>query len=812
MSGSMNLTVRILRGDPITNRGKRALPGFEVLFTVKDGMRVMFAPYSVNKPYEDFLQLYNNLRDLDIGKGCKHDVESPFPPESEDKEVLKDPSKISPADIEFRLKLITVWINEVLELIGQVVPPLQGRFLATVSKFMEISAPKEGEIPKPDDAAKAAMRECLISGYHNVVKAGRQKNYARKSKPVTGLKRFVLERVEIDTFEQRYSADTGYYLYNPYTGECISDMQTSDRSHSTWLPPDPHLDVRDQGGAKTVMQTLYEHWYASRHYKRRWQRGIYASDPHKAAVVLTALARGFLQRRHMRLVHRARYHKMYDSHNKCCYFLDLWTSQTSWYKPLLAHPYSIQPPPPDLRPDQVPFSGGPLVQTSFGKGTSKVPKKPLQLEQAAALTEREPEVIDLNLDFLLVSMWMDDNVKKLHKMAPLWTCYQNNDWRGLFTYLLTYIEDELVVFFSCHAFGRMEIPLQIKDDGSNPTEPTQMVRKVMNYLFTCLHVWSHSRKYGCNIQMAVANALLHIYEHHLCRLAFFYSYESRLESVLRLMTNATSGKVEIPFDDIEEMLNEDLDAVQLEDEQKFQDIGFIEARIEHKLNTFCTLLRNIPVEITQEQFEKGIHGNVTNVARPTRRAAEFVLIIFKIIGVLAHERDTRECVGMKCSQTVAQTLRTCIEDQWSVQFGLRCMYNFMYMCFEGWRWVKMECDIDQLMTDLKKSAASGDEVVARELRRVELSLEVDGWRGHVEKKIGEELLQNNISVYLRKNSSENNPIKEENAVIGEEIESETPEINTKRKRRAKVKDNADSAKHEHPKPVTTAKSALIMVE
>jgi len=831
MATESALIVRVLRGDPITNRGKHVLPGFEVLFTVRHGARALYPPHSVTKTFEDFQLLHDALYSIDIGKkGCKYVIEAPFPPETTDKDVLKDPTLMKPADLQLRLDQLSTWIHAMLELVGKLDAPINNRMLAQIAKFMEISAPvapKDSTFAAQEDPpANIAMRECLLNGYHNAIQGPRNKVYKRKTKKVKGLVRFLEERIEIDTFEQRFDQTTGsYYLYNPYTGELITDTATLDRYASTWVLPDPHVEVRElPGGTNAFRQVIYPQLYSSTYKKKKFVKG--QVDKHKAAVLLTAMARGFVQRRRIRYLHKERYHRCYDSFNECCYFLDLRTNESSWYKPLLAHPFSIQPPPTDVRPDREDMSGGPLNQKSFGTGTTKVPKKPLTDPNKvdAEATAREPEVIDLNLDFLIVSMWIDENVPKLHKMEPIYECYQKNNWPEMFRYLLTYCDDDLVTLFTFHALARMHIPLEPMPDGSAPTKCEQIVRKVMNYLYSIMQAWTHNRKFGCNHLLGVGYALLHIFESHPCRLAFFYGFESRIESVMKLVRSTTSGSISINYDEIGDILSENLDHVLMEDEWNAQDPAYVEFKIESKMQILCNMLKNIPVEITQEQHEKGVHGNITSVARPTQRGAELTLILMKMFGVLAHERESRESVGIKCAHWVIQAIRTCIEDPYVVQYGLRCLYNFMYYCSEGWRWIKTECDIEFFMDEVKKSPVFGDDVVAREYRRVELSLLDDGWRGNVEKIMAQEMEEHNIAVFLqKKNSPEASPIKEESDAIDHNLEDTGDAKRARRKLRAERRmreqaerdaqqDAEEQAEAALLKPAQSKKSALLLVE
>ncbi len=616
--------------------------------------------------------------------------------------------------------------------------------------------------------------------------------YVRKKKQLKGLKRFLVERVEIETFEQRYNTSTGiYYLYNPYTGECITDIEISDRRISTWILPDPHINVRDHGtGVSTFTHTLFGEWYESTHHKRRWERGKYAKDKNAAATLLIAAARGFIIRRRMRHVHRKNYHRIFDEEHQCCYFLNLLTGETSWYKPHLAHPYSIQPPPPDTRSDAVDSSVGPLFTKTIKGGRENIPKKELKLKLELAMpTEREPSLPDLNSDYLFLMMWFDDNIKKMHKMQPLYNAYERWDWLEILRYMLTYVDEELVQLFALYAFERMEIPMA--EDGKSKTKVDQIVRKVMNYLFYLVQAWGPKMKFGCNMLLLLHNALLHLFKNHYIRMEFFYGYESRLmEKALKDQSkeNKAAGRLVLSINDIEDILAEDLDDVNDAEMTRRADVGITEHIIEEKMQILCLMLKNIPVEITEEQHEKGIYGEVTKVARPTKRASELVLVILKIMGVLAHERDPRESIGVKCGPWIPKTLRLCSEEPYVVQFGLRCLYNFMYMCFEGWRWVHMECDAVQLIKDIRVGPLNGDEGVIRECRRVELSLETDGWRGKVEEQIEKEMQENDISVYLAKKDSPAHVSPEKEVVLTiEEMKAKRKEEKMRKKQEERKK-------------------------
>ena len=847
------LSVRILNGDSITNRGKWALTGYETLVIVKEGAKAAFPPYGVNKPWEDYLRFHDGLYNIDIGaKPCLHRIESPFPLAITDREVVLDPTKMSEADLKTRFDSLSAWMHESFALIGTLDMPIKAKAIVQAAKFLdipEISIPKaeesdsdeekeltsadrlrlktmtpaqrqafrdkqvkarEGKAAKkkvkedareargkprkkvnlftPEEEWRVAIRKGLFDGYVPAATAGgNSKRYVRKKKTLKGFQRFNVERVEIDTFEQRFNTQTGgYYLYNPYSGECISDVEVSDRRISTWMLPDPHVTSRDNHKDKNVvMHTLFGEWYESTHHKRMWERGKYARDPHQAAVVLTAVGRGFLQRRRLRHLHNKTYHRVYDEHHECCYFLHLSTQETSWYKPRLAHPFSIQPPPIDTRSDAVDAGAGPLYKKNIKAGTENIPRVALESgksEEPPPATEREPDVPDLESDYLYLSMWMDDNVKKVHKLSGMYRAYETWDWTSMLRFMLVYVDDPLVQMYALHAIVRMDVVMA--GNGLSKTKVDQSCRKMMNYLFYCVSAWGKSHKFGSNRSLSLHHALGHIFKNHYCRVEFFYGYESRLFEVAvskQSAENKKAGRLEVSLDDIEDLLVEDLDDVSHKEIQQRADTGLVEHLIEEKMKVFTKILKNIPVEITKEQHEKGIYGNVTDVARPTQRAAELVTIIFKIMGVLAHERDPRESIGCVCGPVVTETLRMCCEEPYVVQFGLRCLYNFMYMCFEGWRWTHMECDCVNLIKEIQVGPLNGDDVCQRECRRVELSLETDGWRGKVEQQIEREMKETDIAIYLAKKDNPDISLIKERELTEEEKRQKRKEDRAKRR-------------------------------
>ena len=107
---------------------------------------------------------------------------------------------------------------------------------------------------------------------------------------------------------------------------------------------------------------------------------------------------------------------------------------------------------------------------------------------------------------------------------------------------------------------------------------------------------------------------------------------------------------------------------------------------------------------------------------------------------------------------------------------------------EGWSWVHMECDAVQIIKDIRVGPLNGDEGVIRECRRVELSLETDGWRGKVEEQIEIEMQENDISVYLAKKDSPAHVSPEKEVVLTiEEMKAKRKEEKMRKKQEERKK-------------------------
>ena len=95
-----------------------------------------------------------------------------------------------------------------------------------------------------------------------------------------------------------------------------------------------------------------------------------------------------------------------------------------------------------------------------------------------------------------------------------------------------------------------------------------------------------------------------------------------------------------------------------------------------------------------------------------------------------------------CSPYLFACLKACPEEPDVTTLALRCFYNFCYMCFQSQGYYLEHAEgiaLFEILEEIRVGSISNDFDVKRELRRVELSLETDGWRGNVDRIMQEEM-------------------------------------------------------------------------
>ena len=86
----------------------------------------------------------------------------------------------------------------------------------------------------------------------------------------------------------------------------------------------------------------------------------------------------------------------------------------------------------------------------------------------------------------------------------------------------------------------------------------------------------------------------------------------------------------------------------------------------------------------------------------------------------------------------------CHEDAFITLYAVKFMYNLCYRCEPGQQAIYLCCNPKNLLASISYEH-SGDPEVMRQVRRLELALEPDGWRGNVEKQITKEFYGEGIN-------------------------------------------------------------------
>lgn len=277
-----------------------------------------------------------------------------------------------------------------------------------------------------------------------------------------------------DTFEYRWDFKTGtYYLFNPYTGETIytSSDEMLNRKFSLWGPKDKY----PVDNAQTTL--LLPEFYLSRRWGRRKFYGWKSWED--AAVHITAVARGFLARLHLRQYYHHRYVKKMDRLSSLYYYVDSYypDAEANWYKPTLAFPDDIgvyvEDDPDDLRKgkkySKSEYTKGPLIRVG---GLSK--DDVIRTELDAFLIKnpirdhialRKYSQIDLNTCRIGdVIHWFDgDNIiqLELNEFHIMRTAIHHGDWSDVMRLLKANEDNVMMQLYGLHGLAKTEVPLDV---------------------------------------------------------------------------------------------------------------------------------------------------------------------------------------------------------------------------------------------------------------------------------------------------------------------------------------------------------------
>eukprot|EP01031_Cornospumella_fuschlensis_P025147 gene25147-30368_t len=499
-----------------------------------------------------------------------------------------------------------------------------------------------------------------------------------------------------DYFEYRWDTRSGtYYLFNPWTGETIfsANLSVLNRQKSMWVKPEKY----PVENARFIQ--LIPEFYMSRQWGRRRFRKFESGD--QAALVITALARGFLARLRLRNYYKGRFYTMTDQFSGYLYFVDRENphAETNWYKPRLAFPNDIQPleveDPDDYMKGQrfskQDFQTGPFIKVA---GLSKAEQDRADLQVFIVRNELRniaaKSYADIDLSQLSIGdwvAWMEGgkvtaiNVNEYHFMR---TAIEHGDWAELQYYMSQYPDNALIQLFGFHGFAKTVVPLE---------SPKQVDRSAKEAIDRCVEIIVDKDNVKSNMMKVFALRALH--------------------NILSIRP----GRAEFLETDSVMAIGEFRQAA-------------MEKHLKTKLEIFNKYLTRIPNE-TILVFERG--SDVPQpVTRPTAEAIEIVECVTKCLCLIAQELEVREQLSFIVTQPVIFALGICEEEPYIVMHGLQLLYNLCYRCESGQEMVLL-ClrDSKKFLTSVRhKHSADAD--VMRQARRLELALEPDGWRGNVE--------------------------------------------------------------------------------
>ena len=126
----------------------------------------------------------------------------------------------------------------------------------------------------------------------------------------------------------------------------------------------------------------------------------------------------------------------------------------------------------------------------------------------------------------------------------------------------------------------------------------------------------------------------------------------------------------------------------------------------------------------EEEWEETVHF-------PTHRGADVAALGLSCISLLGQEQEHRELMSETVTDSIIKCMMKCVDEPLVQCHGLRALYNMVYRCHAAQ--VSILLAPYKPLLKMLDSTWSGDVEVSKLMRRLELALKPDGWRGGVEK-------------------------------------------------------------------------------
>lgn len=509
-------------------------------------------------------------------------------------------------------------------------------------------------------------------------------------------------RRRIDTFEYRLGSKREYYLFNPYTGETIFDVNNAgikSRRDSMWFPPDKYPSVN----AETTL--LYPEYYASRRWGRRKFYGW--ADEVAPIIHIQAVVRGGLVRKRLRLYYRKRYDLQICKFSGYYFYFDRENPEedTTWHKPYLAFPLDILYSAAKVIDPDDPLKGEKHSQLDFERGPYNVVKGLSKNDKARAdhghFFKPNPwrdsainKYDDIDLEHSGVGAivaWMDGckgSAIEINEYHIMRAAICGNNWDRVLKIMKADPNNLLIWIYGFHSFSKMEVPL----------DSTGIIDFcTSDAMGLCVDVLS-DKQIGQSLKTFALHAFFNILS---CR-------PGRLEYMsIAEVNDYSENRVQA----IQEFL-----------------IG--------KVQIFNQFLKVIPSESVAE-YTKGVKTPIY-VQRPLPRSIEIVEGALRCMTILAHEIDSKEPMSYTVVQPLMHAMDICQGESIIIKEGLALMYNIVYRCESAQEAVLVYCSPGPFFEVIKYNH-DGDPEVMRQVRKVELALMENGWRGNVEVNITREM-------------------------------------------------------------------------
>lgn len=286
-----------------------------------------------------------------------------------------------------------------------------------------------------------------------------------------------------------------------------------------------------------------------------------------------------------------------------------------------------------------------------------------------------------SVSYQMLTLWLDTQAVNILYLSDIFTYIKTSHWDKLLQSIKVNIDDACIRCLAIYGMSKMTV--SVSGDGITTTT-SQPECDCIEYLLSVLDS-CHSTYFGCNLSFLSMNALYSMMTYRECRKELF---------------NTSHISVD------------------------FEQTLYIEAR----LDIFIRYLIKIPVEYEKVRSKK-YSAEYEYVGIPTSKGKDFTEIVLKFISILAHDPSYRDILAERAAGMVAKAIKVCIEEQPVVVSGFRCLYNFCFMCEVG-QLCCIETDMCHELIGLTRvSELASDYETQYEARRLELSLEPDGWRG-----------------------------------------------------------------------------------